>query len=90
MKIIKNFQPKIVIFTAVKYCSILHGRIFVMKQSYRFLVAAAKPWRFITADSNQAVFIFLESMFNGPDLKLFILFGWDRSFCLLLGPPGLN
>ena len=27
---------------------------------------------------------------DGPDLKLFILVGWDRSFCLLLGPPGLN
>ena len=26
----------------------------------------------------------------GPDLKLFILVGWDRSFRLLLGPPGLN
>ena len=25
-----------------------------------------------------------------PDLKLFILVGWDRSFGLLLGPPGLN
>ena len=27
---------------------------------------------------------------DGPDLKLFILVGWDRSFRLLLGPPGLN
>ena len=63
MKIIKKIQPKIVIYTAVKYCSILHGRIFVMKQSYRFLVAVpvylAKPWRFITADSNQAIFYIL-------------------------------
>ena len=25
-----------------------------------------------------------------PDLKLFILVGWDLSFRLLLGPPGLN
>ena len=25
-----------------------------------------------------------------PDLKLFILVGWDRSFRVLLGPPGLN
>ena len=31
MKIIKTFQPKIVIFTAVKKCSILHGRVFVMQ-----------------------------------------------------------
>ena len=27
---------------------------------------------------------------DGPDLKLFILFGWDRSFRLLFGPSGLN
>ena len=27
---------------------------------------------------------------DGPDLKLFILVGWDRSFRLLLRPPGLN
>ena len=27
---------------------------------------------------------------DGPDLELFILVGWDRSFRLLLGPPGLN
>ena len=25
---------------------------------------------------------------DGPDLKLFILVSWDRSFRLLLGPPG--
>ena len=27
---------------------------------------------------------------DGPDLKLFISVGWDRSFRLLLGPPRLN
>ena len=27
---------------------------------------------------------------DGPDLKLFILVDKDRSFRLLLGPPGLN
>ena len=27
---------------------------------------------------------------DSPDLKLFILVGWDRSFRLLLGPLGLN
>ena len=27
---------------------------------------------------------------DGPDLKLFILVGCDRSFRLLLGPLGLN
>ena len=31
----------------------------------------------------------LDSMM-APDIKLFILVGWDRSFRLLLGPPGLN
>ena len=25
-------------------------------------------------------------LYDGPDLKLFIFVGWDRSFCLLLGP----
>ena len=27
---------------------------------------------------------------DGPDLKRLILVGWDLSFRLLLGPPGLN
>ena len=30
MKIVKKIQLKIVIFTAVKNCCILHGRVFVM------------------------------------------------------------
>ena len=30
MKIVKKFQMKIVVFTAVKYHSVLHGRVFVM------------------------------------------------------------
>ena len=30
MKIVKNFQMKIVIFTAVKNRCMLHGRVFVM------------------------------------------------------------
>ena len=30
MKIIKEFQPKIVIFTAVKNRCMFHGRVFVM------------------------------------------------------------
>ena len=29
-------------------------------------------------------------LYDGPDLKLFILVAWDWSFRLLLGPPGLN
>ena len=29
-------------------------------------------------------------LYDGPDLKLFILVGWDRSFRLLLGSAGLN
>ena len=33
MKIVKQFQPKIVIFTAVKNRSMLHGRVFVMVRS---------------------------------------------------------
>ena len=27
---------------------------------------------------------------DGPDIKLFILVGWGRASCLLLGPPGSN
>ena len=40
MKIVKKNQLKIVIFTAVKNSCILHGRVFVMKQTKmsRFLV----------------------------------------------------
>ena len=30
MKILKKIQLKIVIFTAVKNCCLLHGRVFVM------------------------------------------------------------
>ena len=30
------------------------------------------------------------SDYDGPDLKLFILIGWDWSFRLLLGPSVLN
>ena len=30
MKIVKNIQLKIVIFTAIENCCILHGRVFVM------------------------------------------------------------
>ena len=38
--------------------------------------------------SNPLILIF--RLHDGPDLKIFILVGWDRSFRLLLGPPGLN
>ena len=38
MKIVKKFLLKIVIFTAVKYGSILHGHVFVIEgsQMHRF------------------------------------------------------
>ena len=39
MKIYKKKHLKIIIFTAVKYCSILHGHICVMR---RWLVKSAK------------------------------------------------
>ena len=29
-------------------------------------------------------------LYDEPDLKLFILVGWDQSFRLLLGLPGLS
>ena len=44
----------------------------------------------------QDVFVALVSggsgirLHDGPDLKLFILVAWDRSFRQFLGPPGLN
>ena len=31
VKIVKKNQMKIVIFRAVKYCCILHGRVFIME-----------------------------------------------------------
>ena len=44
----------------------------------------------ITVDGFAALFNCMPVDRDGPDLKLFILVGWDRSFRLLLGPPGLN
>ena len=44
----------------------------------------------ITVDGYATLFRSSVRLHDGPDLKLFILFGWDRSFRLLLGPPGLN
>ena len=48
----------------------------------------------ITVDSYAALFnctpVDRASDSMMADLKLFILVGWDRSFRLLLGPPGLN
>ena len=49
----------------------------------------------ITVDNFAAFFIFTQvdrapDALDDPDSKLFILVGWDLSFRLLLGPPGLN
>ena len=48
----------------------------------------------ITADGYATLLLHADGpgvrLHDCPDLKLFILVGWDRSFCLLLGPPGLN
>ena len=38
-KIIKKFQLRIVNFTAVKKCSILHVRVFVMTWNYNRTIA---------------------------------------------------
>ena len=61
----------------------------VMRQSACFVI---NP---ITVDGYAALFNCTPvdrgvRLHDGPDLKLFILVGWDRSFRLLLGPPGLN
>ena len=44
----------------------------------------------ITVDGYAALFYCTPVDRDGPDLKLFILVGWDRSVRLLLGSPGLN
>ena len=48
----------------------------------------------VNSVNNDTVSVFIGGsgvrLHDGPDLKLFILVGWDRSFRLLLGPPGLN
>ena len=51
-----------------------------------------KPWCLGIGKENQAYHAGGSGarLHDGPDLKLFILVGWDRSFRLLLGPPGLN
>ena len=36
MKMVKTFRLKIVIFTALNNRCMLHGRVFVMKTSYRY------------------------------------------------------
>ena len=54
MKIVKKFQLKIVIFTAVKNRCILHGRVFVMHKAL-FLTSAVYPGRKTT--NNQTSFM---------------------------------
>ena len=48
----------------------------------------------ITVDRCAALFnctpVDRASLNDGPDLKLFILVGWDLTFRLFLGPPGLS
>ena len=58
----------------------------VMRQSANLVIHQIK------VDGYAALFNFtpVDPASPGPDLKLFILVGWDRSFRLLLCPPGLN
>ena len=44
----------------------------------------------MTDFSDQFRKIIIIRLHDGPDIKLFILVGWDQSFRLLLGQPGLN
>ena len=44
----------------------------------------------ITVDGYAALFNCTPVDRASDSMKLFILVGWDRSFRLLLGPPGLN
>ena len=61
----------------------------VMRQSACLVI---KP---ITVDGYATLWMKLHAgglgvrLHDGPDLNLFMFVGWDRSFRLLLGPPGL-
>ena len=43
MKIVKRFRLKIVIFTALKYCSILHGCVCIMATTGTAKLVAKRP-----------------------------------------------
>ena len=68
MKIIKKIQLKIVIYTAVKNCSVLHGRVFVMECIIRVCLAYLLSFEYFYCS------------YDGLDLKLFVLVGWGWSF----------
>ena len=44
MKIFKTFHLKIIIFTAVKYCCILHGRVCVMGYAIDEVFMTVSSW----------------------------------------------
>ena len=54
MKIVKRFQPKIVIFTAMKNRCILHGRVFVI------------AWADVQAELMPMLLVHLKSLLNFP------------------------
>ena len=45
----------------------------------------------ITVDNYAALLLHAggsgDRLYDGPDLKLFVFVGWDRSYSMLLGPP---
>ena len=47
MKIIKKNQPKIIIFTAMKNCCMLHGRVFIM-----IILSGCGNGRYLSINSN--------------------------------------
>ena len=60
----------------------------VMRQSACLVINPINP---ITVDGYATLFNCTPvDRASDSNLKLFILVGWDRSFRLLLGPPGLN
>ena len=48
MKIVKKFQPKIVIFTAMKNRCMLNGRVFVMRRVHLFILEYLKQLKTVT------------------------------------------
>ena len=63
MKIVKKFQPKIVIFTAVKNQCMLHGRVFVMNHHFELFRVRVRV-------AVAGVRAFLICFINFLDLKL--------------------
>ena len=72
MKIVKNVQLKIFIFTVVKNCSILHGHVFVMSHVFRTALATCD---YISTWCNVRKMISVDNFFVFLRLLFFALLG---------------